>query len=214
VACEFSGIVRDAFTAKGHDAISCDLLPTESAGPHIQGDVTEHLQSPWDMVVAHPPCTYLSYAGTAHWNKPGRAEKREEAMRFFVACLYANAPKVYVENPFGLPCQLVRKPDQVINPFDFGEPIRKRTCLWLRGLPILFRADDLFAMSGPSPVATPEPVYVGVQQATGKPKNRYTQDIRPHRWHHIESISPGMDRAKERSRTFKSIARAMAEQWG
>lgn len=213
VACEFSGIIRDAFSARGHDAWSCDLLPSERPGQHIQGDVVPILREPWDLVIAHPPCTYLSYAGTAHWNKPGRAEKRGEAMEFFIQCYDANAPKVCVENPFGWPCQAFKKPSQIVNPFDFGQPIRKRTCLWLRGLPLLWRGDDLFRGSG-TPVDPPEPVYIGTRIATGKPKRRYTQDVRPRNWHWIESVSPGMDRAHERSRSFPSIAAAMAEQWG
>lgn len=217
IACEFSGIVRDAFTARGHDAWSCDLLPSERPGQHIQGDVTPILREPWDLVIAHPPCTYLSYAGNAHWNNPGRAKKREEAMAFFMECYNANAPRVCVENPFGYPVKAFRRPCQIINPFDFGEPIRKRTCLWLRGLMILWRGDDLFEGTG-QPVPPPEPVYVGVRKATGKPEKRYTQDVRPHKrfagqWHWIESVSPGMDRAHERSRSFPSIAATMAEQW-
>lgn len=214
VACEFSGTVRDAFIARGHDAISCDLLPTESPGPHYQGDVTPLLQEPWDLVIAHPPCTYLSYAGTSHWNKPGRAELREQAMEFFMECYNANAPKVGVENPFGWPCQAFRRPDQIVNPFDFGEPIRKRTCLWLRGLPILWRGDDLFQGTG-QPVPPPEPVYVGVRKSSGKPKARYSVDTcRPRRIHYTEAMSSDAARAKARSKFFPSIARAMAEQWG
>lgn len=218
VACEFSGIVRDAFVARGHDAWSCDLLPTERPGNHIQGDVLPLLKEPWDLVIAHPPCTYLSYAGTAHWNKPGRAELRNDALRFFVACYNANAPKVCVENPFGYPCQAFKQPSQVVNPFDFGEAVRKRTCLWLRGLPILMTSNDLWGHSVAA-VAPPEPIYVGVRKATGKPKARYETDVvgatgRRRRWHWTESVSPTKDRRRERSRTFTSIARAMAEQWG
>lgn len=221
VACEFSGIIRDAFSAKGHDAISCDLLPTESPGPHIQGDVTAELRKPWDLVIACPPCTYLSYAGTAHWNKPGRAELRADALEFFKLCLAANAARVCVENPFGLPNQAVRPSDQIINPFDFGEPIRKRTCLWLKGLPLLWRADDLFGGDSPAPVPPPEPIYVGTRIASGKPKARYETDcagrkMAQRKWHRTEAMSCATDeeRRHERSRFFPSIARAMAEQWG
>ena len=216
VACEFSGIVRDAFLKRGHDAWSCDLLPTERPGPHIQGDVRDVLGNGWDLMIAHPPCTYLSYAGMAHWNKPGRAERRREAVQFFLELFDAPVSKVCVENPFGLPCQSFRRPDQVINPFDFGEPIRKRTCLWLRGLPILFRSDDLFAMGGPRPVPPPAPIYIGVRKASGKAKKRYTQDSRPRRRfiHWVEGFSSNQNRAHERSRFFPAIADAMAEQWG
>lgn len=221
IACEFSGIVRDAFIARGHDAVSCDLLPTESPGPHIQGDVVAELCKPWDLVIAHPPCTFLSYAGTAHWHKPGRSEKRQEAMEFFMRCYRANAPRVCVENPFGLPCQQFRPADQIINPFDFGESIRKRTCLWLRGLPLLWRGDDLFAVGGNQPVPPPEPIYIGVRKNSGKPKARYETDcagrkMAVRRWHTTEAISCATDeeRRHERSRSFRSIANAMAEQWG
>lgn len=216
VACEFSGIVRDAFAARGHDAWSCDLLPTERPGQHIEGDVTSQLARPWDLVVAHPPCTFLTYAGTAHWNKPGRAENRVKAMAFFMACYRANAPKVCVENPFGLPYKEFRKPDQIVNPFDFGQSIRKRTCLWLRGLPILYRGDDLFAVGTTMPVPAPEPLYVGTRIATGKRKARYAMDTSVRRWHWTEpqSSASHKDRAHERCRSFQSIADAMAEQWG
>jgi hypothetical protein len=220
LACECSGIVREAFRHRGHDAISADLLPTELPGPHIVGDVTQLLREPWDMVIAFPPCTYLSYAGTAHWHAPGRAEKREAAMEFFMACYRANATKVAVENPFGWPCQQFRPPDQIINPFDFGEPIRKRTCLWLRGLPKIFRADEIFAVDGIAPpVAAPEPIYVGTRIATGKPKARYETDCvggggKRRVWHWTESLPHSGDRRRERSRTFQSIANAMAVSWG
>lgn len=214
IACEFSGIVRDAFAARGHDAWSCDLLPTERPGQHIQGDVREYLTERWDLVIAHPPCTFLTYAGTAHWNKPGREQSRRSAMEFFVACYNANAPKCCVENPFGLPCQEFRQPSQIINPFDFGEPVRKRTCLWLRRLPILWRGDDLFG-GETQPVPPPEPIYVGTRLKSGKTKARYSVDcMRPRRIHFTESLSHDARRAHERSRTFQSIANAMAEQWG
>lgn len=216
IACEFSGIVRDAFARRGHDAWSCDLLPTESPGQHIQGDVMGVIYDGWDLMVAHPPCTFLTYAGMAHWNKPGREEKRIAAMELFMLMYNAPVHKVCVENPFGWPCQQFRKPSQVINPFDFGEPIRKRTCLWLRGLPMLMTSDTLWGDGvSQKAVAAPEPVYVGTRKSTGKSKNRYTQDVRPRNWHHTEAMGvKGLDRAHERSRSFKSIAEAMAEQWG
>ncbi len=220
VACEFSGIIRDAFITKGHDAISCDLLPTESPGPHIQGDVTCQLREPWDLVIACPPCTFLSYAGTAHWNKPGRAEKREEALAFFLLCYNANAPRICVENPFGYVHRAFRPADQVINPFDFGEPIRKRTCLWIRNLPLLWRHDDLFSVGGPRAVPPPEPIYVGVRKASGKPKARYETDcsgrkMAVRKWHRTEPLSCATDEERRhlRSKFFPSIAQAMAEQW-
>ena len=127
VACEFSGIVRDAFIAKGHDAISCDLLPTERPGPHIQGDVRELLREPWGLVDAHPPCTYLSVA---------RGEPSDEedeilaALEFFADCQDANAPRVAVENPgiYKFAQAVLGKPDCVVQPWHFGDMVLKRTC--------------------------------------------------------------------------------------
>ncbi len=132
VACEYSGRVRDAFIAKGHDAMSCDLLPTDSLGPHYQGDVFDIINDGWDLMIAHPPCTYLSYAATRHWNKPGRAELREEALKFFLDLYTSNIPKICIENPVGYVNTVWRKPDQIIHPYYFGDPVQKRTCLGLR----------------------------------------------------------------------------------
>jgi len=146
VACERSGTVRDAFIARGHDAWSCDLQ--ESSGNHIQGDVLPILAQGWDLIIAHPPCTYLSVVANAHAKKPGRSEKRDAAFEFFMACVNAPCAKICVENPVGYPCTKYRHADQIIDPFDFGEPERKRTALWLKGLPLLQRThaenDDLF----------------------------------------------------------------------
>lgn len=127
VACEFSGIVRETFKAKGWDAWSCDLLPTEIPGQHIQCDVLELLDQNqhWDMMICHPPCTYLSYAGTRHWNAPGRAEKRTATMEFFMAFVNAPIPRICVENPRGWPGQQYRKSDQEIHPYYFGGTERK-----------------------------------------------------------------------------------------
>lgn len=141
VACEYSGRVRDAFLRRGIDAISCDLEPTESPGPHIQGDVLQLLSQPWDMVVAHPPCTHLANSG-ARWVKP--QETIDEAVAFFMACLNANAPLVAVENPvMNLKRTGIRKPDFTVQPWQFGDNQRKRTCFWTRGLPPLVPTSDL-----------------------------------------------------------------------
>src|ERR1035437_518055 len=137
VACEFSGAVRDAFARRGHDAWSCDLLPTESPGQHIQGDVLKVINDGWDIIIAHPPCTYLSGAAHRVWNAPGRAELREEAHQFVRAIWLANCPRMAVENPVGDLNTNWMKPSQVIEPFDYGHSARKRTCLWLRNLPLL-----------------------------------------------------------------------------
>lgn len=143
IACEFSGTVRDAFIARGHDAVSCDLLPTESPGPHIQCDVLSVLDDGWDMMIAHPPCTYLSVSGL-HWNKRGvmvggrhRAELTEDALDFVRALMDAPIPKIALENPVSCISTRIRKPDQKIHPWMFGHDASKTTCLWLKGLPKL-----------------------------------------------------------------------------
>lgn len=190
VACEYSGIVRDAFLAAGHEAMSCDLLPTESPGPHYQGSVFDIIHEGFDLMVAHPPCTYLSYAGTAHWNAPGRAELREEALAFAMALYHCSIPLVAMENPKGWIGQAFRRADQYINPYDFGQPIRKRTGIWLKGLPLLQPTIR---------VPIPPPLYY---DKSGKAR------------HHTDSISSGPNQRKERARFFPGIAQAFAEQWG
>lgn len=132
IACEYSGRIREAFAALGHDAWSCDLLPTEQPGQHIQGDVRPLLQQPWDLVVAHPPCTHLANSG-ARWPKPD--DVVAEAVRFFKDCLSANAPRVAVENPvMNRKRTGIRKPDFSVQPWQFGDPYAKRTCFWTRNL--------------------------------------------------------------------------------
>lgn len=137
VACEFSGKVRDAFIKKGHEALSCDLLPTESPGPHYQGDIRDILDSSWNMLIGFPPCTYLSYAGKAWWNRPGRAEKREEAIAFVNLLMTAPIEKICIENPRGHIQEAIRKSDQIIHPWWFGHRETKQTHLWLKNLPPL-----------------------------------------------------------------------------
>ena len=149
VACEFSGIVRDAFTKRGHDAWSCDLLPTERPGQHIQGDVLQHLTDGWDMMIAHPPCTYLSYAATSSWNNPGRVYKRLDALMFFARLWESDIEKICIENPKGCASPTVAKYSQVIQPFYFGDCEYKTTWLWLKNLtPLVHAANDtLFEMA-------------------------------------------------------------------
>lgn len=200
IACEFSGIVRDAFIAKGHDAWSCDLLPTEKLGPHIQDDVLGHLNDGWDLMIAHPPCTYLSYSGIAYWNRPGRAEKREEGMNFFLALYNTPIPKIAVENPVGYSNSVFRTPDQIVKPYFFGEPIQKNICLWLKNLPLLFHAKENSLFWKRTHTNKPKPTYI---DKSGKP--RYFTDA-------ISGYSK--DAQKNRSRFFQSVAQAMAEQWG
>jgi hypothetical protein len=199
VACEYSGTVRDAFRARGCDAWSCDILPCE-ADPtfHIQGDVLDILTNGWDLIIAHPPCTYLSYAGNAYWNRPGRARKRAEALAFFLELYNAPAPRVAVENPVGWPNTVFRSPDQIIDPFCFGEPVRKRTCLWLRGLRPLEHREQPDLFGDATHIAPPAPIYVCKSG---------------HAKHFTEASSGGPEGAHIRSKTFASIAHAMAEQW-
>ncbi len=138
VACEFSGVVRDAFRERGHDAWSCDLLASERPGPHIQGDVLEVLSGGWDLMVAHPPCTYLSFAAAIPWDREPRASLARQAMAFVVALWNAPIPRVAIENPPGRLNSQWKPASQSIQPWQFGEPWSKRTCLWLRGLPPLW----------------------------------------------------------------------------
>lgn len=135
VACEFSGVVREAFRALGHDAWSCDLLPTEAPGPHIQGDVLAVLQDGWDLMVAHPPCTHLAVSG-ARWFKD-KLPEQAAALDFVRALLSAPIPRVALENPVSIISSRIRKPDQIIQPWQFGHGETKATCLWLKGLPLL-----------------------------------------------------------------------------
>lgn len=186
IACEYSGRVRDAFRRRGHEAVSCDLLPTESEGPHIQGDVLELLRHKWDMLIAFPPCTYLCGSGL-HWNRrrPERVHQTEDAAAFFLALANAPIEKIAIENPVGCMSTRYRKPDQIIQPWQFGEDASKKTCLWLKGLPPL------------------QPTKVIV-------KHRYANQTANGQ----NKLGPSPDRAKIRSLTYQGIADAMAEQWG
>ena len=185
VACESSGVVRDAFRSLGHDAISCDLRPSERPGPHIQQDVREALRESWDMVVAFPPCTFLSAARLPHKNKdPLWDEHTREGSRLFLDCLDANAPLVAVENPkmHALASSLCGPPSCFVEPWEHGHPYTKKTLLWLRALPPLF-ASDIVVPTGP--------------------------------WVDSSIRSPGKTRnPTDRGRTFPGIAFAMAAQWG
>ncbi len=137
IACEFSGTVRDAFRRHGYNAISCDLLPTESPGPHIQGDIRSVDLSQFDLMIAHPPCTDLAVSG-ARWFKEKRADGRQQAALEFVQYLLdAPVPHIALENPVSVISSYIRKPDQTIQPYEYGHGEMKRTCLWLKGLPLL-----------------------------------------------------------------------------
>ena len=135
VACEYSGRVRDAFIAAGHDAMSCDLLPTESSGPHYQGDVRDVLNSEWDLMVAHPPCTHLAVSG-ARWFKDKQAEQAE-ALEFVRLLMNAPVHRIAIENPVSIISSRIRRPEQIIQPWQFGHGETKTTCLWLKNLPPL-----------------------------------------------------------------------------
>lgn len=135
IACEFSGIVRDAFIAKGHDAWSCDILPTERAGNHHQRDVLEILEDGWDLMIAHPPCTHLAVSGARYFKD--KQQEQYEALTFVLTLLFSKIPKICLENPVGVISTAFRKPDQIIQPYEFGHREIKTTCLWLKSLPKL-----------------------------------------------------------------------------
>jgi hypothetical protein len=200
VACEYSGIVRNAFVAKGHDAWSCDILPTESPGNHIQDDVLKHLDKGWHLMIAHPPCTYLSNAGIAWFNEEkygdkARARKklRLKAMEFVKKFYYNNIPKVCIENPVGYLNNNWKKPSQVIQPYYFGDTESKRTCLWLKNLEPLKHTKLV------------KPKIYGYYKS-GKKKG---MPIYKNDWQQWSE-----DRGKIRSKFFQGIANAMADQWG
>lgn len=171
VACEFSGRVRDAFLALGHDAVSCDLLPTEVAGPHIIGDVRQVLELGWDLMIAHPPCTYLCSSGARWW--PGHLVSQGEAIEFVRYLMAAPIPRIAVENPIGRLSTAIRKPDQIIQPWQFGVGEVKATCLWLKGLPKLQATDIVsgrvpsvhFAAPGPERWRYRSRTYMGIALA-------------------------------------------------
>lgn len=199
IACEFSGIARDAFRARGHDAISCDLLPTERPGPHIQGDVLDVLDNGWDMMIAHPPCTHLAVSGGA-WFKEKKADGRQQqGIEFFMYMVNAPIEKICVENPVSIMSTEYRKPDQIIHPYFFGNEFSKATCLWLKHLPCLahWEENNLFFKK----------THVGKGEFVTTKSGR-----RGAKWNWW--LPPGPERAKIRSRTFQGIADAMAEQWG
>jgi len=137
VACEYSGVVRDAFIRGGHEAVSCDLLPTDAPGPHYQGDVRDVLDYPWDLMIAHPPCTDLSVSGARHFAQKRMDGRQQSSASFFMMLAKADIPKIAIENPICIMSSLYRKPDQVIQPWMFGHGETKATSLWLKGLPKL-----------------------------------------------------------------------------
>ena len=206
VACEFSGTVRDAFIKRGHDAISCDLLPTESPGPHLQGDLFSFDLSGYDLIIAHPPCTFLTCTGNK-WMKPEfeerfptRQQDRKEAIEFFMKIVNLPCNKIAIENPIGIMSTEYRKPDQIIQPYYFGDEARKPTCLWLKNLPLLqhFKESDWFA----------EKTHVSEGEIIIHKSGRTDS-----RGHYDSLKLPAGERSKVRSKTFQGIADAMAKQW-
>ena len=187
VACEFSGRIRDAFIKRGHDAWSCDLLPSELEGPHYQQDIFEVIDKGWDLMIAHPPCTHLAVSG-ARWFK-NKQKEQKEALSFVQALLDADIPKIALENPISVISTYIRKPDQIVQPWMFGDPFTKTTCLWLKNLP---------------PLIPTNIVDKGERHITKSGKSLPS-------WY---NLPPSEDRWRERSRTYLGIAEAMAQQWG
>jgi len=137
IACEYSGRVRDAFIKAGHDAMSCDLLPTDAPGPHYQGDVRDVLDYPWDLMIAHPPCTALAVSGSRHFAVKKLDGRQQVGVSFFMMLAKSGIPRFAIENPISIMSSMYRKPDQIIQPWQFGHGETKATCLWLRNLPPL-----------------------------------------------------------------------------
>lgn len=187
VACEESGTVRDAFIKKGHNAISCDILDTSNPGPHICGDVKYLLKYKWDLLIAHPPCTYLCNSGVCHLkDNSDRYFKMIQAVEFFGLFMGANCDKICIENPIPHKYGLGKTYTQIIQPWMFGHTERKATCLWLKGLPKLTPTDDV------------------KEKMLKLPKSKQQR---------LHYLPPGKNRAKLRSKTYQGIADAMAEQW-
>jgi site-specific DNA-cytosine methylase len=181
-------VVRDAFIRHGHDAVSCDLLPSDTPGPHYQSDVRDLLDyMAFDLMIAHPPCTDLAVSG-ARWFKEKQADGRQQAALDFVQFLLdAPVPRIALENPVSIISSRIRKPNQVIQPWQFGHPETKATCLWLKNLPELKETDNV---------------------------REYMMTLTPQERNRVHRMPPGPDRWKLRSTTFTGIAEAMAEQWG
>ena len=186
VACEYSGVVRDAFAAKGHDAWSCDILDSESEGQHIRGDALEELHKGWDLMIAHPPCTHLSVSG-ARWFTEGKKPMflRENALDFVKKLMAAPIDRICIENPVSVISSHIREADQTINPYQFGHTEYKRTCLWLKNLPLLKETDNVLEETKMLPQSISNRIW----------------------W-------LGSGKGKERSKFYTGIASAMADQWG
>lgn len=197
VACEYSGRVRDAFIAAGHDAMSCDLLDTDLPGPHYKGDVRDVLYDGWDMMIAHPPCTYLTIAGLfRNKGNPERTQATEDALEFVRLLLDAPINKIALENPISCISTKIRKPDQIIQPYQFGENASKRTCLWLKNLPKLV-VDQWDRFDGRKVIHNGK-LFERWENQTDSGQNK---------------LPPSVDRWKLRSTTYQGIANAFVAQW-
>jgi len=190
IACEFSATVREAFRRRGHDAVSCDLLPSDVSGPHIKGDVLAHLNDGWDLMIAHPPCTHLSVSGARHFAKKSVLQK--QALDFVLLLLEAPIKHIALENPVSIISSRLRPPDQIIQPWQFGHEAQKTTCLWLKNLPLLVPT---------SIVGKGEFVIF----KSGKKHPKWYSDAKSLTEKECKTL---------RSRTFQGIAEAMADQWG
>jgi len=210
VACEYSGAVRDEFAKKGHYAMSCDLLPTDTEGNHYQGDVEDVLYDDWDMIIAFPPCTHLAISGAIHFEKKKADGRQQQGIDFFNLFTEKNeklkCEKVVIENPVGIMSNEYREPDQIIHPFYFGDEASKKTCLWLKGVnPLIhFPDDDLF---NEKTWVSPGEFHEWVNKKTGEKKKQP-------KWYADSFFSDRDNAGHLRSKTFPAIARAMADQWG
>jgi hypothetical protein len=212
IACEYSGRVRDAFIAKGHDAISCDLMPTDSPGPHYQGDVFDIINDGFDLMIAHPPCTYLSVSGM-HWTKRGLRDPQLtiDALNFVKKLMDAPMAKICIENPVSVISSEIRKPDQIIQPWMFGENASKKTCLWLKGLAPLKQTKIIEPRLVCCGIEIKNADKYGCANCNGakKPLQRWGNQTNSGQ----NVLPPSADRWKLRSTTYQGIANAMAEQW-
>ena len=198
IACERSARVRDAFFDPIFDVWSCDTSPSDKPGKHFQGNVLDYLYLGWHAIIAFPPCTYLSRAGNANWLDQGRATLRASALRLVADIWDAPTPFICIENPQGILSSFLHPPSQIIHPYYFGEHQRKRTCLWLQGFPPLLHAPQDTLFYPKTHVPPPAPVYI---DSTGKAR------------HWCDSQHSYTDRQVIRSKTFTSVAEAMASQW-
>jgi site-specific DNA-cytosine methylase len=192
IACEFSGTVRDAFAKLGHDAWSCDLEATDVPGNHYQGDMFDIIHDGWDLMIAHPPCTHLAVSGARHFAKKREDGRQQQGIDFFMKVVSTKIPMVAVENPIGIMSSIYRKPDQIVQPYEYGHKTTKATCLWLKGLPLL----------KPTNIVEKGEFVVF---PSGKRMSKWYADSAKH--------SP-KERERIRNKTFQGIADAMADQWG